>query len=251
MHVPATDLRQTGRGQGSDPYEYLDERCEAEGLKVTAVFPVLHENQLVACLNVGSHQVAGFLPPVLDALRTIGSLVGPALSRVRAEASLKVSESTLRGVLRSAPAGIGIVSDRVFEWVNEYMAHLTGFSAEELVGQSARILYETDEEFERVGRDKYRLISQTGSGSIETRWRRRDGRVIEVMLSSSALDPADLALGVVFTAWDTSDRRRAEEERLRLEAQVQHAQKLESLGVLAGGIAHDFNNILHGDPGQR
>ena len=43
---------------------------------------------------------------------------------------------------------------------------------------------------------------------------------------------------------EIEDRERAEEEKLTLERQVQHAQKLESLGVLAGGIAHDFNNIL-------
>ncbi len=49
---------------------------------------------------------------------------------------------------------------------------------------------------------------------------------------------------IIAVSTDISDRKRIEQERASLERQVQHAQKLESLGVLSGGIAHDFNNIL-------
>ena len=48
----------------------------------------------------------------------------------------------------------------------------------------------------------------------------------------------------VGTHLDITERKAAEDERLQFESQMQHTQKLESLGVLAGGIAHDFNNIL-------
>ena len=49
---------------------------------------------------------------------------------------------------------------------------------------------------------------------------------------------------MVGTNIDITERKRAEEEKARLESQLIQAQKMESIGTLAGGIAHDFNNIL-------
>ena len=69
---------------------------------------------------------------------------------------------------------------------------MLGYTADELIGQDARMLYPSDEEYERVGKTKYDDISRHGIGSIETRLVRKDGKILDILLSSVPLDPSDL-----------------------------------------------------------
>jgi len=75
-------------------------------------------------------------------------------------------------------------------------------------------------------------------------WSTPDGRRTYLCAWFPLTDDEHRPFGVGTIATDLTERKRVEAERLRLEAQFHHAQKLDSLGVLAGGIAHDFNNIL-------
>jgi PAS domain S-box-containing protein len=146
-----------------------------------------------------------------------GEIVGLAIfsrditQRRQMEETLRQSEARMRSVFRAAPTGIGVVSDRVLVQVNERICQMTGYPVEELIGRKSRILYVNDEDFEYVGREKYRQIHESGTGTVETRWRRKDGSVIDVLLSSTPIDPGDFSIGVTFSALDISDRKRAEE----------------------------------------
>ena len=61
----------------------------------------------------------------------------------------------------------------------------------------SRILYLTDEDYEFVGREKYRQIAQKGTGTVETRLRRKDeGGIINVILSSTVINPNDQSQSV-------------------------------------------------------
>jgi PAS domain S-box-containing protein len=73
--------------------------------------------------------------------------------------------------------------------------------------------------------------------------RTKGGRDIPVEVSLTFVRFGDEDYNCVYTR-DITDRKRAEAEKAKLETQLLHAQKLESVGRLAGGVAHDFNNML-------
>ena len=135
--------------------------------------------------------------------------------RKQAEDALRGSEASVKKILMAAPIGIGMVRDRVISWVSDRFIEMVGFTRDELIGKSAKVVYEDDKEFDRVGREKYGQISEKGIGEVDTRLKRKDGSIIHVHLRSTSVDPNDLSAGVIFTALDITERKRME-ERLRL-----------------------------------
>jgi len=127
------------------------------------------------------------------------------------EETLKKSKEELKSIFRAAPTGIGLVSDRIIQQANDRICEMTGYSKNELIGQNARIFYPTDEDFEYVGKEKYRQIKTLGTGTVETHFKRKDGEIIDVLMSSTPLDPTNLSAGVTFTALDITKRKMAEE----------------------------------------
>ena len=69
-----------------------------------------------------------------------------------------------------------------------------------------------------------------GKGVIETRWAKKDGSIINVILSSTYLDQGDHSQGVIFTALDITDRKTAETELLRSERRLKKAQSIAQVG---------------------
>ncbi|MGD9819611.1 MAG: DUF3365 domain-containing protein [Desulfomonilaceae bacterium] len=166
------------------------------------------------------------------------------IERKKAEELLRESESTLSTLLNTAPVGVGLVKDRIFSWTNNSLSQMTGYSNEELRGRNTNVLYADEEEYIRVGNLIYDDIRKTGRGQIQTLFKTKNDIIIDIILEASAINSSSLSDGVVFTAMDITDRKRAEQEKMEMQRQLFHSQKLESLGILSGGIAHDFNNLL-------
>ncbi len=125
--------------------------------------------------------------------------------------------------------------------VNEAFARMHGYTQAEMLAMNLRELnvpggFRTHPE--RIAR-----ILAGEALTFEVEHVHKDGHTIAMEVLVSLVSGGDMPVLLAFHR-DISQRRQDEAEKAELQAQLLHAQKMESLGSLAGGVAHDMNNVL-------
>jgi len=172
----------------------------------------------------------------------IDRLSAEQTSRLTEEA-LRESEERYRSLFEESRDSIYITTRRGnFVIANQSTMELFGFSKEEMFKLNLRELYVNPEDWRQFKRD----IEEKGSvRDYEVKLKNKNGEERDCLLTSSVrLTQAGKILGYQGIIRDITERKRAEEEKEKIQAQLLQAQKMEAVGILAGGIAHDFNNIL-------
>ena len=126
--------------------------------------------------------------------------------------------------------------------VNKAALDSLGYTEKEILGMNVRA-WDEDFPYNRWNRQFCPNLKAKHSMTIESNYRRKNGTKFPVELNLNYMEYRGNEYIFAF-AHDISERKRAEEERARLQAQLLQSQKMEAIGQLAGGIAHDFNNIL-------
>ena len=202
--------------------------------------------------------------------------------RKKVEKALQESEARYRTLLGAIPDPVVVYNpEGKVTYVNDAFPRIYGWSKEELMGN--RIDFVPPEETEATQKAWGRSL-ENGTVFLETKRLNKKGELLDIQVRTAilrdqegihvlsivihhditALKQAEMALRKAHDDLELrveertvelakaneelydkiAESKQAQEEKLAIERQMLHAQKLESLGVLAGGIAHDFNNIL-------
>jgi PAS domain S-box-containing protein len=235
-HLVLMDIQLEGRMDGVQAAEQLRQRFGIPVLYLTA-----HAEQQTVARAKATAPAGYLLKPFSERELTI--TVEMALLRQQMEASLRAERERLNVTLRSI--GDGVIATDVEARVvllNSVAEELTGWKQDEAIGRPLTdVFHIINEKTREPCENPIERVFKTGriiGLANHTALISREG--IERSISDSGapiLDAASDILGAVLVFRDITSQ-------LKIEQEMQKAQRLESVGVLAGGIAHDFNNLI-------
>lgn len=172
------------------------------------------------------------------------ALALPSPDQLRtANAALRESEARHRASFERSPVPLHTLDGNgVITGVSDSWLALLGYAHEEVLGRPINEFLATGSDgWAEAGRAA--LLAQGEMRDLERRFLRRDGAVIEALVSARVERRAE-ATWIVCVLIDVTARKQAEDALRASEDRLRQAQKMEAIGQLTGGIAHDFNNVL-------
>jgi PAS domain S-box-containing protein len=181
-------------------------------------------------------------PAEIGGRRRVLAFTREITERKLAEEALRASEEQYRAVFNASADALVLWNSRSERVdVNPAYERLYGYSREEVLAGARAHEMPSELRPQQTAIVTRTLAGERYQGEIETV--RRNGERFPIEVRTIPIrhrgEPHVLAM-----IRDLTERRRVEDERARLEAQLRQAQKMEAIGQLTGGIAHDFNNLL-------
>ena len=180
-----------------------------------------------------------------DEFGEIRAAVSDITESKRSEEALRHNEKRYRSLFNSIRDAILVAdTNRTIIDCNQAFIDLFGYLKKEVLGKPTLSIYESEEEFRRMGVAIKDHMGDPGFLYI-VNYQKRNGSVFPGETNVFYLqDDKGATVGFIGLIRDVTQSQQAQEDHEKLKAQLSQAQKMESIGNLAGGIAHDFNNIL-------
>ncbi len=182
--------------------------------------------------------------------RELDTTIQMALYKHKSDEELRESEEKYRLLVETMNDGLGVQDENgLITYVNDSLCKMWGYSSEELIGRCVTDFL--DKANRAVLKEQMERRQKGQQSSYEIVWTGKDERKVTTIMSPAPiLDAIEHFKGSFAVITDISERKTADEEKRKLEAQLQQAERMEAIGTLAGGIAHDFNNLLMGIQGN-
>jgi PAS domain S-box-containing protein len=175
----------------------------------------------------------------------IAGITEDITDRKQSEVALRESEERFRELAELMPETVFEVDlEGKLTFVNRNAFNNFGYTQQDLKKGLKNFDMIIPKDRERAQDNVTKILTGEKSGINEYTALRKDGSIFPVMIHSAPIFKEGKPVGLRGFMVDITDRKKAEEERRKLEVQFLQAQRFEALGTLAGGIAHDFNNLL-------